>query len=93
MTVRGRLRVSAAEGIRAAVLADMGLAVASDWMFGPEFESGAVVRVLPGWELPGIELWAVHPTGRLATAKARAFVAFVEELLGSNRRSAEHGVS
>ena len=83
VTMRGRLHVSAAEGIRAAVLADLGLAVASDWMFGPELENGAVHRVLPEWNLPRIDLWAVHPTGRLATAKARAFAAFVEELLGS----------
>jgi DNA-binding transcriptional LysR family regulator len=89
VTVHGRLRVSAAEGIRAAVLADMGLAVASDWMFGPELASGAVLRVLAGWELPGIELWAVHPTGRLATARARAFAAFVEELLQPTTHSAE----
>lgn len=78
VAVRGRLRVSAAEGIRAAVLADMGLAVASDWMFGPELESGAVLRVLPEWTLPPIDLWAVFPTGRLASAKARAFAEFVE---------------
>jgi DNA-binding transcriptional LysR family regulator len=39
VTVRGRLRVSAAEGIRAAVLADMGLAVTSEWMFAPELAS------------------------------------------------------
>lgn len=78
VAVRGRLRVSAAEGIRAAVLADMGLAVASDWMFGPELESGAVLRVLPDWTLPPIDLWAVFPTGRLASAKARAFAEFVE---------------
>jgi DNA-binding transcriptional LysR family regulator len=81
VAVRGRLRVSAAEGIRAAVLADMGLAVASDWMFGPELASGAVQRVLPDWTLPPIDLWAVFPTGRLASAKARAFSAFVEDTL------------
>ena len=81
VAVRGRLRVSAAEGIRAAVLADMGLAVASDWMFAPELASGAVQRVLPDWSLPPIDLWAVFPTGRLASAKARAFAAFVEDAL------------
>jgi DNA-binding transcriptional LysR family regulator len=81
VAVRGRLRVSAAEGIRAAVLADMGLAVASDWMFAPELVSGAVQRVLPDWSLPPIDLWAVFPTGRLASAKARAFAAFVEHVL------------
>jgi DNA-binding transcriptional LysR family regulator len=81
VAVRGRLRVSAAEGIRAAVLADMGLAVASDWMFAPELTSGAVDRVVPDWTLPPIDLWAVFPTGRLASAKARAFADFVEEAL------------
>jgi len=33
VNVSGRLRVSAAEGVRAAVLEGMGLAVASEWMF------------------------------------------------------------
>lgn len=83
VTVRGRLRLSAAEGIRAAVLADMGLAVASDWMFAPELASGAVVRVLPDWTLPSIDLWAVFPTGRLMSAKARAFADFVESGLNA----------
>ncbi|MGQ9365041.1 LysR substrate-binding domain-containing protein [Azospirillum sp. ST 5-10] len=81
VVVRGRLRVSAAEGIRAAVLADMGLAVASDWMFGPELASGAVRRVLEDWTLPPIDLWAVFPTGRLASTKARAFADFVEGVM------------
>ena len=36
VTVTGRLRVSAAEGIRSSVLAGLGLAVASEWMFSPE---------------------------------------------------------
>src|ERR1700743_3240687 len=83
VTVRGRLRLSAAEGIRAAVLADMGLAVASDWMFAPELASGAVTRVLPDWRLSPIDLWAIFPTGRLASAKARAFADFVENTLKS----------
>jgi DNA-binding transcriptional LysR family regulator len=35
VSVSGRLRVSAAEGARAGVLAGMGLTIASAWMFGP----------------------------------------------------------
>ena len=81
VVIRGRVRVSAAEGIRAAVLADMGLTVNSDWMFAPELESGAVVRVLQDWELPPVDLWAVFPTGRLASAKARVFADFVEAVI------------
>jgi DNA-binding transcriptional LysR family regulator len=79
--VRGRVRVSAAEGLRAAVLADMGLTVASDWMFAPELASGSVRKVLQDWALPPIDLWAVFPTGRMATAKARQFAAFVETIM------------
>jgi DNA-binding transcriptional LysR family regulator len=81
VTVSGRLKVNAAEGARAAVLADMGIAVASEWMFAPELANGSVKPVLTEWALPPLDLWAVYPTGRMASAKARAFVAFVEEIL------------
>lgn len=81
VAVTGRLRLSSAEGIRAAVLADMGLTIASDWMFAPELASGAVHRVLTDWALPTTDLWAVFPTGRLASAKARAFADFVAQIV------------
>jgi DNA-binding transcriptional LysR family regulator len=81
VAVAGRARFTAAEGIREAVKADMGLAVTSDWMFWPELQSGDVQRVLEDWELPDIDLWAVFPTGRLVSAKARAFANFVEQIL------------
>ena len=81
VSVAGRLRVSAAEGLRAAILADMGLTITSDWMFAPELESGAVRRLLPAWSLPDIDLWAVFPTGRMITAKARQFAGFVQGLV------------
>lgn len=77
----GRIRVTSAEGVRAAVLNHLGLAMASTWMFGPELASGEVKTVLNDWRLPPIDLWAVFPTGRMASAKARAFVEYVEGLL------------
>jgi DNA-binding transcriptional LysR family regulator len=78
VTVDGRLRVNAAEGVREGVLAGLGLAIASEWMFAPELASGAVRSVMEDWSLPPVDLWAVFPTGRQASAKARAFAAFVE---------------
>ena len=33
------------------------------------------------WTLPNQDLWAVFPTGRMASAKARAFVEYVQGLL------------
>ena len=61
VTLKGRLRVSAAEGVRAAVLANAGIAVASEWMFSPEIADRTVQMVLQDWELPRIDLWAVFP--------------------------------
>ena len=78
VSVSGRLRVSAGEGIREGVLAGLGFAIASDWLFAPELKSGAVQAVLTDWLLPTVDLWAVFPTGRQASAKARAFASFVE---------------
>lgn len=77
--------VNAAEGMRTAILGHMGLAVASEWMFAPELANGTVQAVLTDWTLPPIDLWAVFPFGRMATAKARAFVAFAEHLLNGRK--------
>ncbi|HEY1152120.1 MAG TPA: LysR family transcriptional regulator, partial [Pseudoduganella sp.] len=56
----GRVKITATEGLRAAVFADMGLAVASEWAFSPELKSGAVVTALDDWQLPGLSLSAVY---------------------------------
>lgn len=81
VSLHGRLQVSAAEGVRVAVLQHMGLCIASDWMFADELKSGDVVKVLTDWHLPDIDLWAVFPNGRLASAKARHFAQFVENIM------------
>ena len=79
--INGRIRVSAAEGLRAAVLTDQGLALASEWMFAPELANGTVREAMRDWTLPNQDLWAVFPTGRMASAKARVFVEYVQGLL------------
>lgn len=88
VSVRGRVRVSAAEGLRAAVLADIGLTIASDWMFAPELAAGTVRRVLEDWALPPLDLWAVFPAGRMASAKARQFASFVEAAMSGGHSEA-----
>ncbi|HLY88200.1 MAG TPA: LysR substrate-binding domain-containing protein, partial [Acetobacteraceae bacterium] len=81
VTVSGRLKVTAAEGLREAVFAHLGVAITSEWNFAPELASGVVRPVLLDWDLPKLELRAVFPTGRMATAKAREFVSFVESCI------------
>jgi DNA-binding transcriptional LysR family regulator len=93
VTIKGRMRSNAAEGVREAVLAGMGLAVASEWMFSPELTSGRVRRVLADWDLPPIDLWVVFPTGRNSSTKARAFATFIEEDLRAEFGAREDGPS
>jgi DNA-binding transcriptional LysR family regulator len=78
VTLRGRVRLTSSECVRAAVLSGLGIAVVSQWLFKPELDSGKVRQVLSDWALPEIELWLVFPMGRMPNAKARAFAAFVQ---------------
>jgi DNA-binding transcriptional LysR family regulator len=86
VNLRGRLRVSAAEGVRAAVLANAGIAIASEWMFAPEIADGTVEVVLQDWKLPPMDLWAVFPAGRTPARKARTFADFVEGVMHATAR-------
>jgi DNA-binding transcriptional LysR family regulator len=81
LRVNGHVSVTVAEGVRQAVFSGLGLVIASEWMFEPELRSGVVTSVLHDWVLPAIDLWAVFPSGRQASAKSRAFVHFVEKRL------------
>lgn len=85
VVLRPRLRISALEGVRAAVLAGLGIAVASEWIFTEELNDGGIGEALTDWTMPPLDLWAVLPGGRQANHKARAFIAFVEEQLKTTR--------
>jgi DNA-binding transcriptional LysR family regulator len=75
------LTLSAMEGVREAVLTGQGFAISSRWMLAPELKSGEVVPVLEEWSLPPMDLWVIYPSGRLTTAKARAFVKWFEPII------------
>ena len=83
VSLGGRVRLNSAVGVRACVLADLGLAVASEWMFAPELKAKTVKPVLTDWSLPPVEAWAIFPTGRHANAKARAFASFIENRMST----------
>ena len=51
------------------------------WAFQADLNNGRVKRILPGWTLPSLDLWAAFLTGRRASTKARACAAFIEKQL------------
>jgi DNA-binding transcriptional LysR family regulator len=77
VTLKGRLRVTAAKCVRAALLAKACIAIASEWMFALQIANGAVKAVLLDWELPRIDLWAEFPAGRSATRGTSYFAPLV----------------
>jgi DNA-binding transcriptional LysR family regulator len=86
VNVSGRLRVSAAEGVREGVLAGLGVSIGgTEWLFAPELRSGLVISVLEDWSLPSVGLWSVFPTGRRASARARAFAKFIEQRISEGK--------
>jgi LysR family transcriptional regulator for bpeEF and oprC len=77
----GRFRTADAEQIRAAVLADLGLAHAPCWLFAPEIASGAVRAVLAAYQPAPLAISTVHPAGRRPPTKVRVFTEFLIEAL------------
>ncbi|MGV1764058.1 LysR family transcriptional regulator [Rhizobium rhizogenes] len=74
--VEGRFVLNGAEGATAAAVA--GLGIVSNGAFGmmKELESGALVRVLPDWEMGTAEAHVILAAGRAAKPSARAFSDF-----------------
>jgi DNA-binding transcriptional LysR family regulator len=85
LRIQTRLTLSAAEGVREAVLAAQGFAISSRWMFAAELESGEVVSVLNDWTLPPMDLWVICPSGRLTSTKAHAFVKWFEKIVAPGK--------
>ena len=56
-----------------------GIALSSTLFAEPYVQTGELVRVLPEWEMPTANGWAVFPSRKLMPAKTRAFLAMMEE--------------
>lgn len=76
--VAGRVRVNASEGMLAALLEGLGLAVCPTWLFDGEVERGEVERVLEDFEPVALPIQAVYPSRRLVPPRVRAFVNFLQ---------------
>ena len=79
MTIRvqGRLVVDAAEAATAAAVAGLGIVSTGQGSVQAELEAGALVRLLPDWEIGKSDIHVILPAGRAAKASARAFADFV----------------
>jgi DNA-binding transcriptional LysR family regulator len=76
-----RLVASTPDVAVVSALAGFGIARVLSYQVGAELADGRLVRLLPEHEPPPIPIHVVHPEGRRASARVRAFVDFAVERL------------
>jgi len=87
--VAGPLFANSDELLIASAAAGLGLVMAPQFMLEPELSAGHLVRVLPDYEGPVLDMWAVYPSRRHLSAKVRLFVDHLVESF-SHDEAAEH---
>jgi DNA-binding transcriptional LysR family regulator len=85
VTVTPRLACSTYEAIVGAAVQGWGLARPLSYQISAALESGALQTVLSEYELEPMPVHVVHPEGRRASAKVRAFVDLAVERLRADR--------
>lgn len=77
--VAGRCSINNTEGVRAAILAGLGLGYVPVWHFDQDdFATGRLVA-LDGFEAPGQPIHAVYPSRRFLPSKVRAMIDYLVE--------------
>ncbi len=78
---RPRTMASSPELLLRLAAAGLGLVALADRLAAPRVAQGLLVRVLPEWQLPPADLWAVFPGRRLMPAKTRLLLGEIEAAL------------
>ncbi|WP_448950286.1 LysR family transcriptional regulator [Labrys neptuniae] len=80
-----RLSMSTTSAVRAAVLADGGLAVLPDYQVADDIGAGRIIRVLPAWTLPDGGIYAVFAQKRHRARKVELFLDAMRAKLRAKR--------
>ncbi|OZI59419.1 LysR family transcriptional regulator [Bordetella genomosp. 11] len=84
--VRGPLACNDGECVVGWALDGHGILMRSLWEIAPLLRSGRLRRVLPKWDPPPADIYAVFPTRSHLSAKTRALVDFLMEAFEPHRR-------
>jgi DNA-binding transcriptional LysR family regulator len=74
------------ETLKAAALADQGIALLPTFIVGDALQAGQLRTILDGYRAPPISLCALYPRHRHLSAKTRLFVALLEQRFGGRPR-------
>lgn len=86
--VAGPLHCNSGDLSVAAATAGLGVVMEPDFMLQPALHTGALVRVMPDYEGPSADIWAVYPSRRHLSAKVRVFVDHIVALFVASTAAA-----
>lgn len=75
--VRGPLSTNDGEAALQWALDGHGILLRSEWDAAPYLQSGRLRPVLPDWQAPAADVYALYPTRQNLSARTRAFVDFI----------------
>jgi DNA-binding transcriptional LysR family regulator len=81
-----RLTANDPHAIHNMVLNGAGIATPASYLALPEIERGNLVRILPEWTVPAVDVSLVMPAGKERSPAGRAFVDFVRQWTTGNTR-------
>jgi DNA-binding transcriptional LysR family regulator len=81
-----RLTANDPHAIYQLVLKGAGMAAVANYLAVSDIRQGRLVRVLPEWNVPAVDVNLVMPGGRERSPATRAFVTFVRQRLVGNAR-------
>ncbi|MEK0082813.1 LysR substrate-binding domain-containing protein [Benzoatithermus flavus] len=82
--ISGNFVANNGDAVVAAAVAGQGVVLQPTFIVGEALRTGALVRLLPGWEASELAIHAVYPHPRSLTPKVRSFVDFLVERYGGN---------
>jgi DNA-binding transcriptional LysR family regulator len=77
ITTHSRYRVNNALAIREALVLGSGIGLCPEWLVHDLIASGALVRVLPGWEGASQDLNLLYPSRRYQPLRTKLFIEFI----------------
>lgn len=87
--VHGPLTSNDGESVIKWALEGRGIMVRSIWDAAQYLSSGQLMEILPDWDLPSADIYAVFPTRNNLSAKTRAFVDFLVDEFAIHRKASK----
>lgn len=83
LKVGGRVRLNSLDGIRRAVLNDLGIAYLPAWMVAKELQSGELVALLTGHTAPRVPVNVLYSAERHLPQRASVFIEWIAQVLAN----------